>query len=125
MMGPGGLIGDASDGFRLAGGAAIIIGAIHAFFRFLRWAVEFSCGRLDMRSDRVGQREQDYEDKIERRLAQLEDDVARYRRATVILNGALARIDPSNPALSEVATILARGYPVKDQDLIDKLDGLS
>jgi hypothetical protein len=33
---------------RIAGGSAVIVGAIHAFFRFLRWAIEFSCGRAGM-----------------------------------------------------------------------------
>ena len=104
----------------IAGGifsGAVVLGAL----RFVRWAVEFACGRLDMRIDRVGKRERDYEAKIEDRLNQLEQEVALYRRATVVLNGALARIDPGNAALGEVATILARGYAVKDQDLIDKL----
>ena len=108
-------------GIQILGGSAIVVGLIHAFFRFLRWAVEFSCGRLDMRSDRVSKRERDYENKIERRLNHLEQEVALYRRATVILNGALAKIAPDNPALSEVAAILAHAYPVKDTDLIDKL----
>jgi len=109
------------DGLRFAGATAIVIGLVHAVFRFLRWAVEFSCERVDMRDTRVSKREADYENKIERRLNQLEEDVALYRRVTVILNGALARIDPGNPVLTEVAMILARSFPIKDQDLIDKL----
>lgn len=108
-------------GVQFLGSGAVLIGFIHALFRFLRWAVEFSCGRLDIRSDKVGKREQDYEDKIELRLVQLEQDVMLYRRATVILNGALARIDPANKALSEVAMILMRGFPMKDEDFVSML----
>lgn len=120
----------ALDGARFAGATAIIIGLIHAFFRFLRWAVEFSCGRLDMRSDRVGQREQDYEDKIEDRLVGLEAAYAECWEVVMALASALHQASPGNPELSRVAQLLNRGFPVrasdrgKDEDLIDKLKGV-
>ena len=42
-----------SPSVKFVGSSAVLI----ALIRFVRWSVEFACGRLDMRADRVSERE--------------------------------------------------------------------
>ena len=89
-------------GFRIFGGAAVIITLIH----FVRWGIGFAFGRFDMREDRVEQREKEMEARINARLTIVEGELGLYREATMVLVEALANKDPGNPALLRVSHLL-------------------
>lgn len=100
-----------------------------AGLRFLRWAIEFVCKRLDLRSARMDEREAALERKFNDRLRHVEDELELYREALMFLVNAVADKDPANPALREVTQILRQVYrpPERAADdldhLINKLDG--
>lgn len=100
---------------------------VWAFLRFIRWAIEFIAGRLDRRSDRLDVREQAIEERFNARLRHVEQELDRYRQATMLLVNALAERDPQNQALRDVGRILRSAVPVvrddgQDADLMSKLD---
>jgi hypothetical protein len=99
-------------GVRILGGSVVIIGLTHAFFRFLRWAVEFSCGRIDMRSNRVERRERELEERVNVELSQMRAELGLYREATMVLVEALSKKDPTNPALTQIAKLLRSAIPI-------------
>lgn len=119
---------------QLAAGTGTIVGFTWVVFRFIRWAVEFSCERLDARDARVSEREADVDEKMERWRQAMERDfkalkikVGHYEQATNLLVGELHRTDPSNATLSMVELIL-RPYrlvnevgPDPDEDLLRKM----
>lgn len=80
--------------------------------RFLRWAIEFVCKRMDLRSTRLDTREKALETRFNDRLRHVETELDRYRRATMLLVNALAERNPKDPALIEVARILGSAVPM-------------
>src|SRR5690348_8334767 len=94
-----------------------------AGLRFLRWAIELVCKRLDHRAARMDERERTLEDKFNSRLAHVERELELYREALMFLVNAVAANDPANPALQEVSKILRQAYqpPKKSADQLDDL----
>lgn len=96
--------------------------------RFVKWAVPFAFERLDHRAAALDAREKAVEARFNSRLKHVEQELALYREATMLLVGAFAEIQPANPVLSEVAKILRRVTPVvaptaELDGLIDRLAG--
>lgn len=106
------------SGPRLLAGALVFVGGL----RFARWAIEFVAERLDSRADRLTEREDAVERRFNLRLKHVEQELDRYREATMLLVNAFAEIEPGNPVLSEVAKILRRSVPVAPPSA--ELDGL-
>lgn len=77
--------------------------------RFLRWAIEFASKRFDVRSSRIDQRERALEQRFNDRLRHVEDELDKYRRATMLLVNRMARRTPQDPVLVQVAEILGTG----------------
>jgi hypothetical protein len=106
-------------------GVGVGLGIIGAF-RFFRWLIEFTAKRLDNRTDRLEQREQALEERFNSRLRNVEQELDRYREATMLLVNALAEKDPQNQALRDVGRILRSAIPKEsgdiDRDLMDRLD---
>lgn len=99
----------------LGAGAGVGVG-IWAALRFIRWLAEFVAARHDNRSDRLDKQERDLEDRFNARLRHVEQDLDRYREATMLLVNALAERDPQNKALSDVARILRTTVPISPAD---------
>ena len=76
-------------------------------FRFIRWATEFLCARFDARSDRVDERERRLEARYDARLAHLERELNRTRKAMMLLINDTAQTNPTNPVLQRVAELLS------------------
>lgn len=110
----------AAAGQGIGGGVGVWAG-----FRFIRWAVEFVCKRLDLRSARIDEREKALEHKFNSRLAHVEKELELYREALMFLVNAVAANDPANPALREVSKILRQSYqpPEKSAEQLDDLIG--
>lgn len=101
-------IAAASPGSRTIAAAIALVGLL----RFLRWLVPFLCERLDRRSERLGLRETAIEHKMNQRLKHVEQELARWRTATMCLFNALAKKDPTNPALGIFAQIINEAIPI-------------
>lgn len=100
---------------------------IWGVLRFLRWAVEFAYKRMDIRASQLDTREESIERKFNDRLKHVENELSRYRHATMLLVNALADRDPTNRVLTEVARLLNTAIPIpasnKDlDDLVDRLE---
>lgn len=99
---------------------------IWAVLRFIRWFAEFVAKRLDLRSTRLDQRERDLEQRFNARLQQIEQELDRYRRATMRLVNRMAQQLPQDPVLAEVAEILRAAVPMPTDglggDLMDRLN---
>lgn len=81
-----------------------------AGFRFLRWLIEFVFKRLDVSRGHLGDR-----------LRHVEAELDAYRAATMLMIGVVAKFDPNNPALEQVARILSRMIPRATMEL-DELE---
>lgn len=90
-------------------------------FRFLRWIIEFIAKRVDIRAARLDLREKSLEQKFNDRLRHVEQELERYRRATMLLVNRMATQNPKDPVLSDVANILSTTYSfvAADQELDD------
>jgi division protein CdvB (Snf7/Vps24/ESCRT-III family) len=77
-----------------------------AGLRFVRWLVEFIAKRLDVRSARMDAREKQLEAKFNSRLHHVEQELDKYRRATMLLVNRMAAKNPTDRVLLEVAEIL-------------------
>lgn len=95
--------------------AAILIVGL---FRFLRWAIEFGCSRLDISKGDLG-----------KRLKHVETELVATRNALFLLLNHMADRYPADPVLKDVALALRAAWPVDlvrpdpDQDLLDRLGG--
>jgi hypothetical protein len=99
---------------------------VWAGLRFIRWSVEFVAKRLDLRSSRLDQRERDLEQRFNARLHQIEQELDRYRRATMRLVNRMAQQLPQDPVLAEVAEILRSAVPLPTDDIgSDLMDRLN
>lgn len=90
-----------------------------AILRFVRWVAEFVAKRLDLRTDRLEEREQALESRFNARLKHVEEELDRYREATMLLVNALAERDPQNQALRDVGRILRTAMPVDRESALD------
>lgn len=101
---------------------------VWAVLRFIRWAVEFIAKRMDLRSARLDQRERDLEERFNARLRHVEQELDRYRRATMRLVNRMADQLPKDPVLAEVAEILRAAVPLPSSelggDLMDRLNDI-
>jgi hypothetical protein len=88
-----------------------------AALRFVRWFIEFLAKRFDLRAARLDQRELAIEEKFNARLRTVEQELDRYRRATMRLVNRLATQLPQDPVLAEVAEILRSAVPMPKDDL--------
>lgn len=111
------------DFTRIVAGAGSIVGVAWVVFQFIKWAVEFACKRLDVRTAELNEREADVDSKMERWRASMERDfralkakMAVYERATNMLVTALHVENPTNATLSMVEQIL-RPYRELDQSM--------
>lgn len=102
----------AQGGPRLIAAAIAFVGTL----RFIKWAAPFVFERLDARADRIDKRELEIQRRFNLRLRHVELELDRYRRATMALVNALAKKDPANPVLTEVATILSSAMPMVPED---------
>lgn len=84
--------------------------------KFIKWAAPFVCERLDKRAALLTARELAVEARFNSRLKHVEIELGRYRRATMMLLNAVAKINPSNPVLSDVAVILSKASPMTEPD---------
>lgn len=104
---------------------------VYGFFRFTRWIVEFTAGRLDRRSSALDAREQAIEEKFNSRLRHVEFELEQYRMATMRLVTRMAEVMPQDPVLTDVANILRKAYvePVEvgptPQDMLETLRGIT
>lgn len=109
-----------SEVLRMAttGGPSLLAGAVAfaAALRFIKWAAPFVTSRLDKRADRLDAAEADVNQRFNQRLKHVELELDRYRRATMKLVTALAKANPTNPVLSEVAQILSEAIPIETPD---------
>lgn len=105
-------------GPRLIAVAVAFLGGL----KFVKWAVEFGCSRLDARAAAVLARELAVEKRFNQRLKHVEIELALYREATMRLVTAFAEFDPTNSVLSDVAKILRRASPTVPPD--PELDNL-
>lgn len=94
-----------------------VLAMLYALGRGIRWLFIFSVGRLDMRQARLDK-------SLDERLTALELEVANYRMATAFLTQALHKVDPSNPALIQVAKLLGAGVPFTTGDFDNSMDDL-
>jgi hypothetical protein len=85
-------------------GAGISVGSV---LWFIRWICEFIARRSDIRSANLDVRQQAIEERYDARLAHLELDLARTRRAATMLLNWVGREHPSSPVLERAAELLA------------------
>lgn len=87
--------------------------------KFVKWAAEFVCSRLDKRAAYLAELELVVNRRFNDRLKHVEMELDRFRWATMKLVNALAVKDPANPVLTEVASFLSKATPIvpPDQDL--------
>lgn len=95
------------------------IGALGGL-RFLRWAIEFSFKRRDEREARLKERERALESRYDKRLAHLEQELHRTRRAVMLLINDTATNNPTNPVLQRVAELLGSDDPHLDSPFTDR-----
>lgn len=103
-------------------------------FRGLVFFCNFLAGRYDARQERLEKREVRVDHALSARLQHLETAERRNQqrisvleRAVRLLTTELARIDPANPKLSQVAAMLDTAFEVDPQtpdDMIDKLGNI-
>lgn len=93
-----------------------LLALLYAIGRGVRWVFEFCVGRIDKRQEALAMREQAFERKLNERVSKLEQELAIYREATMLLVNALASKDPSNPALQQVARLLRNTIPLPSPD---------
>lgn len=99
-------------GPRLIAVAIAFVGGL----KFIKWAVEFGCTRLDARAEAVLARELAVEKRFNQRLKHVELELELYREVSMKLVNAFAEFDPTNPVLSDVAKILRRAAPIVPPD---------
>lgn len=88
--------------------------ALAAFFKFARWAVEFTYARVDVARGDLG-----------RRVKHLEVELDATREALFLMLNRMAEKYPTDPVLQDVAVILRKAWPIyrdPDADLLRKLD---
>lgn len=129
-------------------GVGIGTAAIFFVVRFLRWAIEFSCSRLDTKQAQLNKQEARIDASLSKRLDHLEkqDDQHKLDAAETlklsqisqsrihlleqvvgILTVELREADPLNPKLKIVGAMLAFAIEIPPRtpgDMMDKLRGM-
>jgi hypothetical protein len=110
----------------------LLSGAV--LLRLLQWLATFVCTRLDLRHDRLSQREKALEAKIEKRLEEQDvkieeqqQEIGRQHRAIGVLAHEVHRYNPESPAFQAVSKILGTAIPIIPTDasfeaVVAKLD---
>lgn len=114
-----------------AGGA----GAGGSFFA-LRWLVQWFTGRLERREQLLDKQDERVDrewqklreelktdnDAMKQRLEQIAKQNEIIRFAFHHVTAALIRVDPRNPALTQVETLLAQAYPIDFNMLVTRAE---
>lgn len=102
-------------------GAAAAAGA--GFRWFLSWLREGSASRsakldgwhkeLTEREQRIAASENEFQERIERRLKAVEAENVALRQAFTLLSATVRHLDPGNAALAQAELILAAAFPLE------------
>lgn len=83
-------------------------------------------GRTDKREAELTRREQDYQERIDKQLAEMEARLARNERANVVLIGVMHVIiddlEPENSTLQAITKLLKDAYPLTEDTPADLLN---